>query len=305
MSDSTNLIYWVATNACALSAVVCDHWQKSVVPTGFTIAGLATDDVNRLLFVSAANFGQPTTINKIWVAYLGSPPKPVQPGFCSLVTCELSLTGCASLGLGPLTGLGFDACSSTLYCTDGRHLVGLGVTYDRGNNRCKTVLRGCCTMTTGTPFRGLCVLQRAPQSVGQSCVAAPCIGCPNMVAGTFGSAFLGNPNFALTLRHAPTGSAPAVLAITIGACSTSGAQIGFCAPVRLPLSIPPLVFPVRVPKAGATPCDGDVTISLGIPANPAFCGIPLAVQWVMDCPGVPSGVGHALSNCVTFEITTN
>lgn len=305
MSDSTNLLYWVSPSACSMSAVVCDYWRDHIVPTGYTIGGLATDDVNRWLFVSASTFGKTPVSNKIWVGKLGTPSRPIKPGWCPTLLCPLFPHTCPGVTLGAITGLAYDACTQTLYLTDGRIVTAATITWDPTQGICNAKYIGCCNKQPGETLTGLCVVQKRVDSVGTSCVAAPCVACPGMVAGTYGSAFLGNRNFALTLRNAPTGSTPAFLAVGVGACSTTGFSLGFCGPVRVGLVQAPILLPVRVTRSGATACDGEVTISLAIPFHSTFCGTPVSTQWVMNCPGVPTGTGHAISNCVTFELTSN
>ena len=94
------------------------------------------------------------------------------------------------------------------------------------------------------------------------------------------------------------------LAIAVGGCQSPGVPIGFCALARISFILPPLLIPMRVRGAGSGPCDGDAVFSFGVPRDPSFCGAPISVQWAMNCVG-PSGPGKAITNCVTFEITTN
>jgi len=305
VSDSTNLLYWMSPSTCALSAVACASFKDHLVPSGYTIGGLATDDLQGRMFVSASTFGAATVSHKLWVADLGAPQRPIQADWCPKTACELTIPACPGVALGAITGLGFDACSSTLYLTDGAHILAVGIGWDPVQGVCTSQLVGCCNPGSPDRYTGLCVAQRPAESVGSSCVEAPCIACPAMRAGTYGAAFLGNRNFALTLRNAPTGATPAFVAVGLGRCSATGFGLGFCGAVRIDLTRPTLLIPVRVTPSGATACDGAVTISLGIPSTPGFCGSPVSVQWVMNCPGVPSGTGHAISNCVSFEMTTN
>ena len=83
-----------------------------------------------------------------------------------------------------------------------------------------------------------------------------------------------------------------------------GLPIGFCETARVWLGTTPLVVPVLFPPAGSGPCEGKAVISLGVPPLIGLSGIPISVQWAMDCVG-PGGRGRAISNCITFEITTN
>ena len=305
MSDSQNYLHWIDTSGCTLRAVACDTWRKSVIPKGYTIGGLATDDVRRFLFVSASTFGATPVRNKIWAGSLGSPKRPISATWCSLAAgCEMAVPTCGSTRLSAITGLGFDACTSTLYITDGRMVMAAKFVYDSHKKTCSLTALGCCDRGTGDRFGGICVLPQRVRSVGKSCVGAPCIDCPNMVAGTYGVAFLGNRNFALTLTNAPTGSNPAFLGIGVGACVTPGVPIGFCDTVKIGTGAPPLLIPMRVTPVGSGPCDGRAVFSFGVPKIAALCGVPMSAQWAMECIG-SSGRGKAITNCVTFEITTN
>ena len=197
MSDSENLLYWVETGGCVLSPVVCDQFQKTVLKSPYVIGGLAADDLRRRLFVSASVLGSPGGPNKIFVFSFGSPGKPVPASWCaSSGICEMVVPACGTLQLGPLTGLGFDATTDTLYYTDGRNTVASRVAYDPGSGSCGLTVLGCCGRSSGDPFSGLCVMQKRAISSGKACVMAPCIDCPSMRAGTYGDAFLGNKNFA-------------------------------------------------------------------------------------------------------------
>ena len=305
MSDSENYLYWIDTSGCTLSAVACDTWRKSVIPAGYTIGGLATDDVRRLMFVSASTFGASTVQNKIWAGSLGFPTKPISSTWCNFAAgCEMSVPACGSTRLSAITGLGFDACTSTLYITDGRLVMAAKFVYDAGKNKCSLTSLWCCDRGTADRFGGLCVGPKRAFAVGKSCVGAPCIDCPGMVAGTYGEAFLGNRNFALTLTNAPTGSNPAFLAVGVGGCVTPGVPIGFCETVKIGLAAPPLLIAMRVTPVGGGPCDGRAVFSFGVPKIVAFCGAQMSAQWAMECAG-GSGRGNAITNCLTFEITTN
>ncbi|MCB9869407.1 MAG: hypothetical protein H6837_06090 [Planctomycetes bacterium] len=305
LSDSTNLLYWVSPNQCAMTAVVCDTWQKSIVPTGFTIAGLASDDVNRLLFVSASTFSSTPVRSKLWATYLGFPRRPIDSGWCAVAPpCEITIPTCGTTPLGPITGLGYDACTGTLYWTDGRTVVAGQIKIDTARSTCTLSLLGCCTKSSGEPFTGLCVAQKQPFAVGTACVQGGCTACPTMVASSYGAPFLGNRNFALTLRNAPTGAMPVFLALAIGGCTAPGVPIGFCETARIGTSAPPLLIPMRVARVGSGPCDGHADFSFGVPVLPQLCGTPMSAQWAMDCTG-PNGPGQAITNCLTFEVTTN
>ena len=302
MSDSSNRLYWVTTkNGCSLSAVGCTNWG-SRVPKGYRIAGLASDDLGRRLFVSVSNFVGSKPDNRIYVMDLGFPRKPIQSAWCNMVTCQVPTVPVGKgQALGPITGLGFDACTGTLHYTDGKVVHAAKVTYPKGS--CQLQHLGSCAAPVR--YTGLCMEQRQPVLVGKSCVNPPCPACPNMRASTYGAPFLGNRNFALTLTGAPSGSKPAILAVGFGACSPVGFSSVWCGKIRVGLGQTPFLLPVLLPAAGSGPCDGKVAASFVVPPWGWICGVPLSAQWAMECVGPKGGRGNAISNCVTFEFTTN
>ena len=112
-----------------------------------------------------------------------------------------------------------------------------------------------------------------------------------------GAPALGNADFTLELHNAPSNTTYAIMALSLGECSTPGTS-GVCTPALLPSPFNLFGY-LQTPTVGV--CDQVVSVAAGIPNNPGFLGLSASFQWAISCaagslPLVPS----SQSNCVTL-----
>ncbi len=267
--------------------------------TGVTIGGLATDDVKRLLFIGTVSS---TGANVIHVARIDPTVASPQP-WCSPF-CSFPAPTCTSTSkLGPITGLAHDSCRNMLFITDGKQTTYGVVT--AGATSCSIQHVDCCLLgsnAAGDSFTGLCVQPDPTESLGTSCALSGCQGCgPVMRAALTGAAVLGNPSFGFELRNAPSNTTALAFAANVGACSSPGLSLGFCAPVRVPFGpAPPLVLIFGVPGSVGT-CNFNVRLPTGLPLDRELCGFTFSFQWVIGCTGIPNNFG--VTNCISFRVS--
>ncbi len=280
LSDEMNRIYTL--DAACPPAVT--GGCLAAVPVGHLIGGLAVDDVRRRLFYSTSDFttfpGMPP-LNTIWVSTLGD--------YCSPF-CSFSIPSCGPTSLGQITGLGFDACTSHLWVTDGTTTIGLLL--PATGMPCSPTLTHCCSLGLGAEeFGGLCFKPSRATVFGTPCATGTCATCPTPMHLTFGDPTLGNPDFAVYVDGAPSGSA-AYMMLNFGDC-TSGLPVPvFCGALHVPLSSPPITvgpFPVSGFPGGC----GAEGVLLPIPLDLGMCGLPVCSQWLGLC-GTSSWMSNAL-----------
>lgn len=277
-SYNSNYIARIDVKRCSVAAKFC----KIALPTGSVIAGLATDDVRRRLYIGVV---QSNGVNLILVSDLDN-------NWCTPI-CKVVPPVCNSATpMGPLTGLAFDPCHRTLYLTDGR----VTTEYVISTTNCQLRPRKCCR-NTGDPFTGLCLLPHTDiHNLGRSCTTRSCEFCPTMRAELLGDPVLGNPYFGLALRNAPNKTSTAILAIGLGACTNPGINLGFCANIRVPF--PPILNFFPTAPIAANGCNRNLNVPWMVPLNPNLCGLRLSFQWLVVCKGNPQGIG--VTNCVDF-----
>lgn len=276
---------WIArmdVRDCVVRARFC----QIQLPTGAVMSGLATDDVNRRLFIAVV---LSNGSNLIYVSDLDN-------NFCS-PTCRTIPGDCTTnTPLGPITGLAFDPCKETLFATDGLLTARYAVA---SAPRCDLRVVGCCKRN-GDAYTGLCYLpDRDVRSIGRSCTVRSCETCPTMRAELFGDPVLGNPLFGLALRDAPNQSSTAILAAGVGACSPTGVNIGFCSPLRV--ALPPSVNFFPLSPMSTLGCTRNITLPFAVPLNQGLCGLQISFQWLVVCQGNPTG--HGMTNCVDFRFS--
>lgn len=252
------------------------------LPTGAVAAGLAYDEVEDLLFISMST---PTAVgwqNLLWVAPASSPCTPI---------CETRFYSCNT---NLVVGLAFDACTRTLYATDGQETQTIGVIDAR---RCQVRIGSCCRKQLAPTYRGLATIPCwQSRSVGRACTSAPCPSCPSMHIGSTGDPSLGTA-FTVTLSDAPANST-AYLFVSVGPCG-AGLPLPrpFCG-VLFPDLATGFVLP-PAPISGLPPCSGSAAQSLPLPVDPNLCGQALCTQWIVVCPNF----GFATSDALEFTVT--
>jgi hypothetical protein len=281
VSYISGFIARMEVSKCTVKPSFC----QIALPAGAVIAGLATDDVNRRLFIgvveaSGANLILVSDLDKDWC-------NPI----CKVVPPDCSTT----MRLGPLSGLAFDPCRQTLFITDGRSTTRYAVAKPP---QCQIKPIGCCP-AVGDPFTGLCFLPNYDlHSVGRSCTVKTCDSCPTMLAGLIGEPHLGNPNFGIALQNAPNKSSTAVLAVGLGACGTPGVDLGFCGNIRI--ALPPVISFFPLTPMALNGCNRNVVLPWPVPVNQNLCGLKVSFQWLVVCQGNPTG--HGVTNCVDFTV---
>ncbi|HLU38661.1 MAG TPA: hypothetical protein VK081_04700 [Planctomycetota bacterium] len=250
--------------------------------------GLAISEVHGAVFFSASDFSGGAPNNWVFGVRLGNPCQPF---------CRLQVGDCGAVRLGPITGLAFDDCTSTMYLTDGRITMVATYTPPSSTMPCQLQVVSCCTQQVGRWY-GLCVEPVHATNVGRACTAAPCPNCAgSMSLNALGDASLGNAAFGYRLSGAP----PGVLAfcfVNIGGC-TPGIPL-LCGTFHVPLAPPPVNLGA-VATVGAA-CAANADHLLPIPLSPWLCGIQLSAQDVILCPGT-TGFGVGLSNAVCTTIS--
>jgi len=298
-SYNTGDIARIDVIGCKLKATFC---KASGLPAGYKIGGLATDDVQRFLYVGASN-GSGGHI--ITIARIDPTPASATP-WCSPF-CRIVPPGCTTTTpLGPIQGLAHDSCKRTIFVTDGKQtLFGLVV---NPTGRCSITQLGCCPLTvntTGDTYTGLCLRPTPAISSGSSCTLPSCNNCSAVMRATLvGDANLGNPAFGLGLRNAPSNSDAAAFALNVGTCTSPGANFGYCATVRVPLAPAPLILLFfGLPGASGT-CNRNLTVPAPLPLDTAICGQPFSFQWVVRCPPTLVSLGNfGITNCLTARIS--
>ncbi len=288
--------------ACAFKSEVCSIAAN--FPKNYYLGGLAIDQVRQLLFVGSYKIiGTPAQTH----LYVTSLVSTTVTHWCAKL-CDLQIPGVcpgSKAQFTKITGLAFDSCRSILYITDANTTSAYAFTLTGSgrNLSCKLTLIKCCSsVVNGRGFHGLAVMPSRARPQGRSCTKSPCGNCPQMVAGTRGDAALGNKNFALTLSNAPTNVTAAILGIGVGPCVSPGLNLGFCQNITITPK-PPLIFGVKV-LSGFTLCSGQAQLPLPVTLQSQFCGLTLSAQWVMECR-TKAGVGHGVSNCLAFQVTSN
>lgn len=283
VTDAAGLIRWYAVSGCNLTLI-----SRCLVPfsaAGEVLTGIASDDVNALLYYCTALPGAPGGI--LYVAKQSAPCVPL---------CKLQVTRCGGNPLGPLMGAAYDACRDTPWVTDGRRSVRIAVNLAA----CSLNEVQCCVNPVDA-YIGLCVMPSTEANVGNPCTRPICPPCPTMRHVLNGDPVLGNPAFSWDLINAPA-NALTVLVLNVGACSPPGVPVPWlCGPILVPLAPPPFISPV-IATGGIAGCTGGASLPYAFPPNPAFCGLPVATQWIGICPGA-AAFGSFVSNCISLVVT--
>ncbi len=269
---------------CPIRTVVSRCSLANVIPNTHTVGGLAVDDLSGSVFYGASSWSSSVPANTVLVAPLANPCAP---------TCKFELKYCGRGILGPLTGLGFDACSSTLWGTDGSHAV--GARFDP--QQCAIQELRCCSMPAGTDrWSGMCILPAGAYAMGKNCTNNGCGTCTGMTHGMAGDPTVGNPAFGLTIEGAPLG-AQGWLLVGVGPTMPPCLQVPpFCGPVCVPLVPTPWMLGPYAMQ-GTAICGGARTVTLPVPLQASLCGAFLSSQWVGLCMTGPFGtfVTHTLN----------
>jgi hypothetical protein len=264
------------------------------VPATHTIGGLAYSDAMDLLFIAASDFNPANPpLNTVLVTTRANP--------CTPVCVFRPPTGCGGRVLGPIRGAAYDDCKGVIWLTDG--LTEMGLAFSRAN--CGVQPAACCVRVPPVtqPYAGLCIRPSHAGGVGVNCTGVPCPACPTMAHVTIGDPTIGNPAFRLVLANAPA-VRPAILAVGFSGC-TPGIALPppWCGLLHIPLGPPPVVIG-PISTAGGVGCTGGITVNLGVPMNPAFCGMTLSSQYLGYCLVGPA-IGTFMSNCLSWTITSS
>ena len=112
-----------------------------------------------------------------------------------------------------------------------------------------------------------------------------------------GDAVLGNPDLAISITAAPTGSSAAFY-ISFGSCNVQGLGLpGLCGQVHLPFSGPFPMFIGVFPLGGqGGTCAGSLNLKVGgVPRDSSLCGVTTCSQFLVRCPKGGAGLTNALS----------
>jgi hypothetical protein len=276
------------TNTCPPNPLGVCNIAGPVIQPGVT-TGLAVDELQGLVFVSAAQF--PGGPSRVLVSQFPNP--------CQLIS-QFPVPACA-VGFGPVLGLACDYGNQILYATDGVGTVAMNYAFVAPNIVLGAVT--CCALPAPAVdvMIGLAVRPGRATSVGQSCANGSCPPCPQ-VHSLLNDPCLGNAQFSLALDQAPS-NALALLAVGAGPCLVPG-------PVALPLCGPLHTIPLlgtlgpNLTGGGFTPCDGSTVFNIPLPVAPGLAGQVLSTQAVTICFG-GGALGFGMSNCLSWQIQGN
>ena len=303
MSDATRELWQAEFNAGTLYLSSydvtnpCSPKHKAntckiaVTGTGAISAGLAFDEVRKLLYYSVSISGIAGWTNEVRATSTAKPCSDVGKFF---------VAACGSRPGSPISGLGYDSCSQRLYAASEGGVRTILVTDPIKGIVTDLSGSSCCAFTGTGVWMGLDVIPSSDvTSFGKSCVTSTCAGsCTPTASISGGDASLGNQDFQFDLAGAP-GASMGWFYVSVGKC-TAGVQIpSLCGPVYPSLMAPnPLLFGVFNAGGTAGSCNGQVQVKTGVPVDPFLCKTPLCVQWVVVCPKAGSGLSNALQ--ITF-----
>lgn len=282
MTLSNNIVHTFQVQGCALNLVARCIFP---LPQGHVLTGIATDDVNGLVYVASSPLLGPSPIPNgiVFQAPQTAPCAPI---------CRYQIPDCAGALMPQITGVAFDPCRGVVYATDGGHVTGAAILPN-----CQIQIVSCCPPVLPERYVGLALIPIPPRPSGASCTGNPCPSCPALQHVATGDPAIGNPAFSLDLINAPANSS-AFLLLNVGNCQPTGPSYFFCGPILVgpgPLGLG--AFSTG-PGAG---CTGGVSYALPLPLNPVLCGIPFATQYVGICPSTPT-FGTFVSNCLDWTI---
>jgi len=263
---------------------------------------LAYDEVRDLLYYVTSWMGFARPGFTIYAAPRANPCKLTSIAFAP---CSSTATGPRfPLPGQPATGAAYGHCQQFLYVATGSE-VNVVRMVDPLNgktlNMNQLLNAPCCQKQTGDMWAGLAVMPRwGKRLVGQSCVPSNCGACSSMMLDLAGGDLvLGNPDVAMDISGAPTGSTGAFY-ISLGTCTSGVGLPGLCGQVYPSLGG---AFPVLLgifPLAGqGGACAGKLNLQLGgVPNDGALCGVSACSQFLIRC--AQGGVG--LTNAMEFSI---
>lgn len=265
------------------------------LPAGFTLTGIAFDDIrDQVIYTSADLSGVvPAAGGAVAIAPAAAPCQP---------TCVARARVCPSgTVLGPLRGVGYDACRELLWITDGQTSAAGRI----DPAACTFNITRCCpnpSAAVGENYVGLCIEPSTEASVGSPCSSAGCASCaPRLFFGS-GDPVLGNTDFTLDGRNLPANTIAATL-FNVGACSPTGITIPpICGPIHVALS--PTLLGFNQGTGGTVGCTGRTSLNASVHPDPNLCGVVLSSQIIGLCvvPGSPI-VGTYTSNCLSWRVS--
>ncbi|MHC4850672.1 MAG: hypothetical protein ACYTGW_00730 [Planctomycetota bacterium] len=250
------------------------------VPTGHFCGGLAYDEVEQLYYYTVTKPGFQVPQNTLHVA-----------DRCKSL-CSMSIGGCIHFFGTDVTGLGYDACTKTLYATVGMGTVPITV----GNPRkCEFKVGTCCVKQLAAAYKGLAVVPGWTQfRKGTSCITKGCPFCNKLDNRLYGGApSLGNPDFGVEVVNGPTG-ALAILGVGLSTCG-KGTHFS-CGALWLPGN-PLIFFPGML---SGSQCQAGLKVPLPVPVDAKLCGQRVCLQWGVICSGAS---GEGLTPAIEFSIT--
>lgn len=277
------------TNTCPPNPIFVCNTGLAPAAIQRATSGLAVDEGQGFVFMSYSDFANGN--NVIAVSMLANP--------CQ-VLCRFQVPQCLA-NFGAVTGLAVNWARRTLYATDGANTIAMQYAW---NGQCMNILNAnCCPMPApaADPMIGLAVRPGRATSVGNPCANGACLPCP--MDHTLGNdPNLGNAFFRLDLDQAPSGSL-AWCIIGAAPCSAPGV-------VAPPLCGPIFATPVLGslgpnPTGGTGGCTGNTAFSFPLPLAPGLAGWTLSSQCVALCVSTTTGIGTAVSNCLSWTLQGN
>ena len=297
VSEARHELYQLETDV-GTAAITTRGGQKRVVSTcrvpmpanTMHAGGLAYDRQNDLLIYSVSQWNA-VLPNNVAIFLRRADPN------CAAVVCRIPLPACAAGRLGPITGLGMDCCSSTLYATDGRQTAVYRV--DLAN--CVATPVACCVLNhpAGETWFGIDVEPTHPRAVGQSCIDGLCRPCNNMTLIPDGDPTIGNSAFALRVVDGQAG-AVSLAFLGVGPCRVPGLPV-LCGNFHLGFAPPPVFLGVAA-LAGVG-CLGLAVHPAPIPLDWSLCGGVVCAQNFVVCLNAltPPGINMTNALQLTFE----
>ncbi len=283
----------ITNNGCGLVDTGLCHIN---LPLNLTLTGIAIDDVNGRVFYSASSWTGPSIAGgQVFVATQLDPCNPF---------CAVPVANCPNgTPLQQLRGIAYDACTDTLFVTDGQTTV-------RGQLSstvlCQMALvGGCCPnpLPQTEPYVGLSIEPSTEATVGAPCTNGACPNC-SPSHGLVGDPVLGNLDFGVAGRNLPANTIAATF-FNIGPCDPNGLLVPpFCGPLHVNLT--PTLLAFSQPTGGSIGCTGSTFLQISVQADPALCGLVISTQVMGIC--IPSPIGNAgtySSPCLSWKISAS
>ncbi|MHC4851933.1 MAG: hypothetical protein ACYTF5_07940, partial [Planctomycetota bacterium] len=261
--------------------------------TGEQCGGLAFDEARSLFYYVTTWAGFAGPGNSIYAATYANPYKMTTN---AVSPCSRGST---------MTGAAYSNCSRFLYVATASevNVVRMDDALNGKTTNMNQLLKvSCCQKQKGSGWAGLGLIPAWKKKiVGTSCLSTACATCNSMKLDLGGGdAALGNPDLALTITGAPSGSTGAFY-IALGSCTQGTALLGLCGQVY-PVIQPPFPMLLGVFNLGGSgTCGGSLNMKLGgVPTSASLCGATACTQFLIRCP--QGGLAAGLTNGLEFSI---